>query len=120
MGAKRPGPGVNIENVDLQFTYAEAFGAELPEAYERLLLDAIKGDATLFIRQDEVEASWVWADAVLGGLDKLPASKFPNYAAGSDGPADAARIFRPRTAPYEPEECWGSFVDADAQSGCEQ
>ncbi len=122
VGAKRPGPGLNIENVDLQFTYAQAFGAELPEAYERLLLDAIKGDATLFIRQDEVEASWVWADAVLGGLDKLPAPKFPNYAAGSDGPEDAARIFRPRTAPYEPEECWGSFVDADAdaQSDCEQ
>ena len=112
VGAKRPGPGVNIEGVDLEFTYAEAFGTSLPEAYERLLLDALKGDPTLFIRQDEVEASWVWADAVLNGLAALPKPSFPNYAAGSNGPSDAGRIFLPLSSPRasEPRDTWGSFV----------
>ncbi|MEZ6243309.1 MAG: glucose-6-phosphate dehydrogenase [Phycisphaerales bacterium] len=111
VGAKRPGPGVNIDSVDLEFTYAEAFGADLPDAYERLLLDAIQGDPTLFIRQDEVEAAWVWADAVLNGFDALPAPTYPNYAAGSSGPADAARIFVPLSGSRasEPPDAWGMF-----------
>jgi len=120
VGAKRPGPGVNIENVDLHFTYAQAFGVELPEAYERLLLDAMRGDPTLFIRQDEVEASWVWADSVLSGWDSLPAPTFPNYAAGSAGPENTTRIFKPSQRSHEPEETWGSFEDHDdgARPGC--
>ena len=111
VGAKRPGPGVNLESVDLQFTYADAFGTDLPEAYERLLLDAMQGDPTLFIRQDEVEASWAWADAVLNGLESLPKPQFPNYAAGSTGPEDAGRIFLPLQGPRSNEPCdgWGSF-----------
>lgn len=111
VGAKRPGPGINVESVDLEFTYAEAFGQDLPEAYERLLLDAIQGDPTLFIRQDEVEAAWMWADAVLSGLNAGPTPKFPNYAAGSVGPDDTDHIFAQLSAPRasEPPEAWGSF-----------
>jgi glucose-6-phosphate 1-dehydrogenase len=114
VGAKHPGAGINIESVDMEFTYAEAFNTKLPEAYERLLLDAIKGDPTLFIRQDEVEAAWVWADAVLNGLDALPKPSFPNYAAGSKGPADAGRIFIPLSGPRhsEPGDAWGSYKGA--------
>lgn len=108
IGAKRPGPGMNIDPINLGFSYASAFDSSLPEAYERLLLDAISGDPTLFIRQDEVEASWTWADAVLDGWDRLPAPAFPNYAPGSDGPEDASRIFLPLSGPrnVEPEDGW--------------
>lgn len=111
VGAKRPGPGMNINSVDLEFNYSDYFGADLPESYERLLLDAIMGDPTLFIRQDEVEAAWVWADAVLKGLDEQPAPSFPNYDAGTKGPDDAGRIFTPLSSPRssEPEDAWGSF-----------
>lgn len=121
VGAKRPGPGMNIDSVDLEFTYAKTFGTHLPEAYQRLLLDALLGDPTLFIRQDEVDASWTWADSVLEGLDALPAPSFPNYAAGSTGPADADRIFRSVRGPREtePDEAWGSIsrpASEDAQA----
>jgi glucose-6-phosphate 1-dehydrogenase len=86
IGAKKPGPVNQIEPVDLEFSYNEAFGAEPPEAYERLLLDAMNGDATLFTRSDEVQAAWdyvtqitnVWAEQTRMGL--------PVYEAGTWGP----------------------------------
>lgn len=112
VGAKRPGQGMNIESVDLEFTYANTFSQKLPEAYERLLLNAVQGDPTLFIRQDEVDASWKWAGAVLSGLDALPPPSYPNYAAGSTGPADASCIFQAASAlrVIEPAEAWGSIT----------
>ena len=119
VGAKRPGPGMNIDSVDLEFNYSDSFGVDLPESYERLLLDAIMGDPTLFIRQDEVEASWVWADAVLKGLEEQQVPNFPNYTAGSTGPEDAGSIFVPLSSPRasEPEDAWGSF---NGDSGSDQ
>ncbi len=108
LGAKRPGPGINIENIDLGFDYPDAFAEELPEAYERLLLDAVSGDPTLFIRQDEVEASWAYADAILKGWDALPPPSFPNYASGTDGPAEAEMLFEHSALPRngEPPDGW--------------
>lgn len=92
-GAKRPGAGLSVSNVRMNFTYEQEFHAEIPEAYERLLLDAMLGDATLFIRGDEVRAMWRWADALIGGWDQLPPLAYPNYAAGTWGPPEAEALF---------------------------
>ena len=73
----------------MDFRYNAAFGVESPEAYERLLLDALLGDSTLFIRCDEVEAMWSLLDPVLEGWAAAPPPTFPNYRAGSWGPARA-------------------------------
>ncbi len=88
-GSKAPGQPVVIRPVKMEFDYGSAFGAEPPEAYERLLLDAMLGDATLFTRADEVEASWSRIMPILEGWKADPPKNFPNYEAGSWGPADA-------------------------------
>ena len=85
---KVPGTQPRIKPVDMDFLYETAFGKHPPEAYERLLLDAMHGDSTLFIRRDEVEASWAYIDRLqeswVEGDDPLP-----EYTAGSWGPAEA-------------------------------
>jgi glucose-6-phosphate 1-dehydrogenase len=91
--AKRPGAGMRISTVHMDFDYHTSFHREIPEAYERLLLDALLGDATLFTRSDEVAATWRWADAVQKGWDLLPPPTFPNYRAGSWGPSAAEGLF---------------------------
>jgi glucose-6-phosphate 1-dehydrogenase len=73
----------------MKFTYAEAFDAPEPEAYETLLFDAIRGDATLFMRADHVEQGWRIVMPILDFWESVPASDFPNYAAGSWGPEAA-------------------------------
>jgi glucose-6-phosphate 1-dehydrogenase len=88
-GAKTPGIGMKLANVSMDFTYDEEFHQEIPEAYERLLLDAMLGDQTLFMRSDEVGAMWQWADAIQDGWNALPPPSFPNYPAGSWGPPEA-------------------------------
>ena len=78
----------------MEFRYGSSFGVEPPEAYERLLLDCMLGDATLFTRGDEVEASWTLDLAhppALGG-QAAPATCIPTYAAGSWGPDEAERL----------------------------
>ena len=88
IGAKVPGAGMQIRTVHMDFLYGGAFREGLPEAYERLILDAMLGDATLFTREDEVEEQWKLVDAVVGAWSRdRPA--FPNYEAGSWGPATA-------------------------------
>jgi glucose-6-phosphate 1-dehydrogenase len=87
--AKVPGPAVRIQPVKMEFSYGAAFGSEPPEAYERLLLDALLGDSTLFTRRDEVEAAWAIVDPILEGWRRAPAPDFPNYRAGTWGPAAA-------------------------------
>lgn len=84
--AKRPGPEVHLSPVDLRFSYQEAFQTELPEAYETLLLDVMQGDATLFMRADQIELSWSIVEPVLEAWQSMPAPDFPNYPAGSWGP----------------------------------
>jgi glucose-6-phosphate 1-dehydrogenase len=88
IGAKVPGQGLMIRTVHMDFLYGGAFRTGLPEAYERLIVDAMLGDATLFTRIDEVEEQWSLVDAIVAawGRDR-PA--FPNYPAGTWGPPSA-------------------------------
>nr|MBA3274010.1 glucose-6-phosphate dehydrogenase [Chthoniobacterales bacterium] len=89
MDAKVPGTSFRIEPVKMDFHYGTSFGKASPEAYERLLLDAMSGDATLFARRDEVEQAWDFIDRIERAWnDTDPPELFP-YAAGSWGP-DAA------------------------------
>jgi glucose-6-phosphate 1-dehydrogenase len=84
---KVPGPAVHIEPFQMDFGYHDAFGGEPPEAYERLILDAALGDATLFIRRDEVTAAWTFLGPILRACGQKPG--LPTYAAGSWGPKEA-------------------------------
>ena len=85
-GAKVPGARLSIEPVKMDFLYGSSFGIEPPEAYERLLLDALLGDSTLFIRRDEVEAAWGIVTAIHSAWADAPPPAFPNYEAGTWGP----------------------------------
>ena len=88
IGAKVPGQGVSIRTVHMDFLYGGAFRTGLPEAYERLILDCLLGDATLFTRADEVEEQWALVDAIVAPWRRDRPS-FPNYAAGAWGPSEA-------------------------------
>jgi glucose-6-phosphate 1-dehydrogenase len=88
-GAKVPGPGMNISPVNMDFSYAEAFGKSSANGYERLLLDAMLGDGTLFAHRDGVEATWALITPILEAWAKDPIKDFPNYAAGTWGPPTA-------------------------------
>jgi glucose-6-phosphate 1-dehydrogenase len=84
--AKQPGSPLRLSPVDMRFSYRDAFQADSPAAYETLLGDVMLGDATLFMRADQVEAAWKILMPVLDVWAENPASDFPNYAAGSWGP----------------------------------
>jgi glucose-6-phosphate 1-dehydrogenase len=86
--SKRPGTGMNLRPVSMDFNYGSSFGERSPEAYETLLLDAMIGDATLYTRQDMVEASWGVVEPMQKVWDRTKFD-FPNYAAGSWGPQAA-------------------------------
>jgi glucose-6-phosphate 1-dehydrogenase len=88
VAAKTPGPDLALSPVTLDFHYGEVFGGEPPEAYERLLLDAIHGDATLYARGDWVEHAWALLQPVLDAWGRTPAG-LPLYEAGSWGPPEA-------------------------------
>ena len=88
-GAKRPGPMNEISSVGMDFCYEEAFGSSPPEAYERLLLDCLQGDQTLFTRNDEVIEQWKYVAGILEAWEKYPVKKLPQYAIGSWGPDEA-------------------------------
>jgi glucose-6-phosphate 1-dehydrogenase len=88
LGAKIPGSQMRIRPVNMEFLYGTSFMSESPEAYERLILDAMRGDATLFTRNDEVEAQWRICDPILEGWSELE-GPLPKYPAGSDGPEEA-------------------------------
>lgn len=87
--AKVPGPTMRIRAVEMDFGYGETFGTEDASPYERLILDCMKGDQTLFDRADGVEAAWALVDPVLARWDADRAVQFPNYDAGTWGPAEA-------------------------------
>jgi glucose-6-phosphate 1-dehydrogenase len=88
--AKEPGAGMRTRSVDMEFHYAEDFGAAaLPEAYERLLLDAMQDDASLFIRADEIELAWSVVDPILADWARPDAPALAFYEPGSWGPAEA-------------------------------
>jgi glucose-6-phosphate 1-dehydrogenase len=92
MMAKEPGAGMKLKTVEMQFGYKESFNQQTPEAYERLVLDAMNGEATLFTRGDEVLAQWEFVNSILEGWKRLPAPRFPNYFAGTWGPDEATRL----------------------------
>jgi glucose-6-phosphate 1-dehydrogenase len=89
--SKVPGPRVRLYPVQMDFRYSSTFGGSTPEAYERLLVDVMAGDQTLFMRRDQVEAAWRW---VMPILERWAASSepLPSYEAGEWGPADANRL----------------------------
>ena len=88
-GAKVPGPTVRVGSVNMDFKYANHFGAEATTGYERLLYDCMIGDATLFQRADMVEAGWSVVQPILDVWKALAPRNFPNYAAGTWGPKEA-------------------------------
>ncbi|HET6266973.1 MAG TPA: glucose-6-phosphate dehydrogenase [Acidobacteriota bacterium] len=91
-GAKVPGPIMDIGKVEMNFRYTDYFGPTATTGYERLLHDCMIGDATLFQRADMVEAGWSVIQPILDVWKALPPRSFPNYAAGSWGPKDAADL----------------------------
>jgi glucose-6-phosphate 1-dehydrogenase len=91
--AKMPGQGMTLRTVHMDFLYGGAFRTGIPEAYERLLLDCFLGDTTLFTRADEVEEQWSLVDAIVA-FWKRDKPTFPNYAAGTWGPAAADDLTR--------------------------
>jgi glucose-6-phosphate 1-dehydrogenase len=90
--AQRPGLNLRLAPVDMHFSYQETFHTRLPEAYETLLLDVMRGDGTLFMRADEKEAAWTVVSPILQAWDAVPPSNFPNYQAGTWGPGAAESL----------------------------
>ncbi|NIM02805.1 glucose-6-phosphate dehydrogenase [bacterium] len=88
-GVKYPGSANQIYSVNMEFNYEESFKIKRHPAYERLLIDCMKGDLTLFARQDGIEAMWSVVDPIISRWESRPASNFPNYSAGSWGPKEA-------------------------------
>jgi glucose-6-phosphate 1-dehydrogenase len=95
MTIKEPGPGgMRLTQVPLDMTFAEALGNEeidAPDAYERLIMDVIRGDQTLFMRGDEVEAAWGWVDPIIKNWEEKQAKPAP-YDAGGNGPDDSLML----------------------------
>jgi glucose-6-phosphate 1-dehydrogenase len=89
IAAKIPGPTMRMRTVNMDFFYGSSFLVESPDAYERLILDCMLGDATLFAREDEVERAWVLTDKIEEEWRQEAAPDFPNYAAGTWGPEAA-------------------------------
>ncbi|HUN77972.1 MAG TPA: glucose-6-phosphate dehydrogenase [Solirubrobacteraceae bacterium] len=93
LGAKIPGTRMMIRPVNMEFLYGTAFLSQSPEAYERLIMDAMRGDPTLFTRNDEVEAQWQICDPIVSAWEATP-GPLPQYEAGSQGPPEAGAILR--------------------------
>jgi glucose-6-phosphate 1-dehydrogenase len=91
-GAKIPGALLRVGSVNMSFEYSKYFGTDAYTGYEVLLYDCMIGDATLFQRADMVEAGWKVVDPVLDVWRALPPRKFPNYASGTWGPAEADQL----------------------------
>ena len=89
---KEPGPGgLRVKSVPLDLSYDTAFTLRYPDAYERLLMDVVRGNLSLFMRKDEVESAWAWVDQVIGAWESSESNPNP-YASGSDGPLQAALL----------------------------
>jgi glucose-6-phosphate 1-dehydrogenase len=90
--SKIPGPEMHIQKVQMDFKYGSSFNVPIRDAYERLIIDAIRGDAALFTRNDETEAAWNIITPILDAWRDLSCPLFPNYAAGTWGPTAAADL----------------------------
>jgi glucose-6-phosphate 1-dehydrogenase len=93
--SKVPGTKAKTHPVEMNFRYGDAFGVPSPEAYERLLLDVMAGDASLFMRRDAVEASWAWITPILEGWREHGTKWLPEYSPGTMGPIEAERLIQP-------------------------
>jgi len=91
-GSKVPGLGLDVRSVNMDFTYGSTFNVDSPDAYETLLLDALLGDASLFTRADEVEEAWGIVTPIIDAWVDMAAPDFPDYEAGSWGPAAADEL----------------------------
>ncbi len=91
LGAKIPGTRMRVRPVNMEFTYGTSFMSQSPEAYERLVMDAMRGDATLFTRVDEVERLWAIVDPMLKAWEQSDEPPV-GYEAGSAGPEEAERL----------------------------
>ena len=103
--AKVPGPVVRLGAVDMDFNYSDYFGTEPSTGYETLLHDCMMGDPTLFQRADMVEAGWAVVQPILDVWKALPPRDFPNYAAGSCGPAQADELLRREGREWRDPNC---------------
>jgi len=92
LNVKQPGVGNEPFAINMNFDYAKSFEMRTRPAYERLLLDCFKGDLSLFARSDGVEAMWEVVDPIISRWESMPAKDFPNYDAGSAGPAESADL----------------------------
>ncbi len=106
---KQPGMAIQLQEVEMDFFYGRAFRQRSPEAYERLLLDALRGDASLFTRSDEVEHAWTFITPIEEGWRALPPPHFPNYYPFTDGPEEATRLFADVPSEWRP-------LDEDTES----
>ncbi len=97
---KRPGMNVDLQAMQMDFCYDRSFSKTLPEAYERLLLDALRGDRTLFMNADEVEAAWEFATPLLTAWKEAGATGLTTYAPGGWGPKEADRLTDGCNAPW--------------------
>jgi len=89
---KEPGPGgLRVKSLPLNLSYAESFTVRYPDAYERLLMDVVRGNLSLFMRKDEVEAAWTWVDGLIEAWDQSGDAP-ESYPAGNDGPLAAAML----------------------------
>jgi glucose-6-phosphate 1-dehydrogenase len=91
-GCKVPNPQILVRPVKMDFYYGASFGAEPPDAYERLLLDCMSGDSTLFTRHDEIELAWALVTSIIEGWRQTPPPQFPSYEAGTWGPGEAHEL----------------------------
>ena len=107
---KRPGMNSLLSPAELDFTYDEVYDRKLPEAYERLLLDVMRNDMTLFTRSDELDAAWQFVQPILEAWDNR-SSRPPKYAAGSWGPAEADELL------YRSGRKWIDPLETGALSG---
>ena len=110
-GAKRPGFDMATNTVHMDFCYQTAFGVESPDAYEMLLLDVMRGDATLFIRSDEAEAQWRLITPIEEAWATQNVKDLPTYNAGSDGPTEADDL------PIGNGHKWRKL--SESQAGCD-
>jgi len=99
-GMKVPGSGFDIKNVGMDFHYSDLTNTDVPEAYERLILDALLGDGTLYARADGVEAAWKFIDPILSAWENDPGIKLYGYPAGTWGPNESRQLFD------DPSEDW--------------
>jgi glucose-6-phosphate 1-dehydrogenase len=101
--AKEPGPGgFDLRPVSLDLSFEETFGIRYPDAYERLLMEVLRGNPALFMRRDEVEAAWHWIDAIIAGWEDTK-HKVESYVAGSWGPTGAASLLDRDGRVWQPE-----------------